>query len=219
MQKVNNMGIIKSKINNYLEQRKWRKRNSHNETVIVGECNHSLISIGKKTYGGIHALTFDDHSKLIIGNYCSIAPQVSFMLSADHYTDRISTYPYRVKIMGEQVEGLTKGNIRVDDDVWIGYGATIMSGVHIGQGAVVAAGAVVTKDVPPYAIVGGVPAKVIKYRFDEELIEELLKIDYSKLDENMIETHIEELYQPLNDKKQLSWLPKTNDDIRAEKQE
>ena len=86
-------------------------------------------------------------------------------------------------------------NIVIDDDVWIGYGATIMSGVHIGQGAVVAAGAVVTKNVPPYAIVGGVPAKLIKYRFSSNMIEELLKIDYSKLPEEMIKGHIDELIQ------------------------
>ena len=103
---------------------------------------------------------------------------------------------------------MSKGDITVDNDVWIGYGATIMSGVHIGQGAIVAAGAVVTKDVPPYAIVGGVPAKVIKYRFEPELIKELLKIDYSKLTKEKVEKHIDDLYAELKDKRQLDWMPK-----------
>ena len=94
------------------------------------------------------------------------------------------------------------------EDLRIGYGATIMSGVHIGQGAVVAAGAVVTKDVPPYAIVGGVPAKVIKYRFEPDLIEELLKVDYSKLTKEDIEKHIDDLYTELKDPSQLDWMPK-----------
>lgn len=90
----------------------------------------------------------------------------------------------------------------------------ILSGVHIGQGAVVAAGAVVTKDVPPYAIVGGVPAKVIKYRFSPEVIEQLLELDYSKLTDDMIRERIDDLYTSLDGKspqeveKLLAWFPK-----------
>lgn len=111
-------------------------------------------------------------------------------------------------------DATSKGSIIVDDDVWIGYRATIMSGVHIGQGAVVAAGAVVTKDVPPYAIVGGVPARVIKYRFSPEVIEHLLKLDYSKLSDDMIREKIDDLYTSLDGKspeeveKLLAWFPK-----------
>lgn len=119
-----------------------------------------------------------------------------------------------VECFHEYSEEFSKGNIEADDDVWIGYGATIMSGVHIGQGAVVAAGAVVTKDVPPYAIVGGVPAKVIKYRFSEIMIEELLKIDFSKLTEEAIKSHIDELYTELEGVGQLEWLPKKEDDCK-----
>ena len=109
------------------------------------------------------------------------------------------------------MEGIGKGDIIVEDDVWIGCRVTVLSGVHIGQGAVVAAGALVTKDVPPYAIVGGVPAKVIKYRFEPEMIEELLKIDYSRVDRSMIQAHADELYQKLETKEQLSWLPQKVD--------
>lgn len=70
-------------------------------------------------------------------------------------------------------EATSKGDIVVKDDVWIGYGSIILSGVHIGQGAVIAAGSVVSHDVPPYAIVGGVPARLIKYRFSEEMTKKL----------------------------------------------
>lgn len=126
-------------------------------------------------------------------------------MSGEHSITGIMTYPL---IDDVKINSRSKGAIIVDDDVWIGYGATIMSGVHIGQGAVVAAGAVVTKDVPPYAIVGGVPAKVIKYRFEPEMIEELLKIDYGKLTKEDIAKHIDDLYTELNDPSQLDWMPK-----------
>ena len=116
-----------------------------------------------------------------------------FMLCAEHNVLNVSTYPYKAQSYGEP-EAISKGNIVVEDDVWIGARAIIMSGVKIGQGAVVAAGAVVSKDVPPYAIVGGVPAKIIKYRFDDNLRFLYKKIDYSKLDMEFIMTHINELY-------------------------
>lgn len=83
-------------------------------------------------------------------------------------------------MLKKEWETQAKGNIIVNDDVWIGDSALILSGVEIGQGAVIAAGAVVTEDVPPYAVVGGVPAKVIKYRFRDDVIKELVKIDYAK---------------------------------------
>ncbi len=110
--------------------------------------------------------------------------------------------------MRKQRHFLGGGGIVVEDDVWIGFGATILSGVHIGQGAVVAAGALVTKDVPPYAIVGGVPAKLIKYRFEQELVRELVDIDYSRLDKQDVREHLDELYSELREKDQLGWLPK-----------
>ena len=157
---------------------------------------------------------YNNFYKLKIGNYCSIATNVMFLLDADHYTNHVSSFPFKVKVLGEKFEGVSKGNIIVDDDVWIGYGATILSGVHIGQGAIVAAGAVVSRDVPPYAIVGGVPAKVLKYRFAEDVIEYMLTLDYSKVDEHMIKEHIDDFYKGISDMKLnelmklYSWFPK-----------
>ena len=202
------MRKVLEKISLFLFRKKWRKKNKFNTTIPLNMFDINSVLIGKHTYGGISVLNYNNAYKLIIGNYCSIATFVMFILDADHYTNHISTFPFKVKELGERFEGVSKGDILVDDDVWIGYGATIMSGVHIGQGAVVAAGAVVTKDVPPYAIVGGVPAKVIKYRFEPEMIEELLKVDYSKLTKEMIEEHIDDLYTELKDKKQIDWMPR-----------
>ena len=123
---------------------------------------------------------------------------------------KISTYPFKVKLLEtETMEAFGKGDIVVDDDVWTGYGCFIMSGVHIHQGAVIAAGSVVAKDVPPYVIVGGVPAKIIKYRFEEDVIRELLKIDYNKLTKDIVAQHIDCLYEELIDIEQIRWMPQS----------
>ena len=195
-----------------MRKNKWHKLHPDSDTVPMNDFNFSKVQIGNGSYGELNIIDFGGEHHLMIKNYVSIAQNVTFIMNAEHYVDRISTYPFKVKILQiTSLESFGKGDIIVDDDVWIGYGATIMSGVHIGQGAVVAAGAVVTKDVPPYAIVGGVPAKVIKYRFEPEMIKELLKIDYRQLSKEDIEKHIRELYEPLNEKRQFDWMPKTED--------
>lgn len=207
---------MKRKIQQYFQKRHfykmWRTKNYHNNTAPTGMFNMEHVEIGRATYGGINVLDFGSSHSLKIGSFCSIGPNVMFLLSADHRIDTISTFPFKVKCLGQESEAVSKGDIILEDDVWIGYGATIMSGVHIGQGAVVAAGAVVTKDVPPYAIAAGVPAKIIKYRFNDELIEELLKIDYSKLSNEDIENHIKELYTELTSVEQLDWMKKNNEE-------
>lgn len=161
--------------------------------------NPDMVKVGKGSYGELNVVSFGDKTTLTIGNYVSISEDVTFLLDVEHYTDKVSTYPFRVKILHEcQFEAFSKGDIVVDDDVWIGYGATIMSGVHIGKGAVIAAGAVVVKDVPPYSIVGGVPAKVIKYRFPEDIREKVGRLTFDQLTSDKIAKHIEELYQTVD---------------------
>ena len=192
----------------YIFRKNWRQKQKNNSTYAINEFDPELVRVGDYTYGGLKIYN-DTNAMLRVGYFCSIAENVTFLLGHDHHVDTISTFPFGQRLhMTTKNDAQTKGDILIDDDVWIGYGATILSGVHIGQGAVVATGAVVSHDVPPYAIVGGVPAKVIKYRFDLEMVEALLKIDYSKLTNEQIQSHISDFYVPLKDKRQLEWMKK-----------
>ena len=122
-----------------------------------------------------------NHERLIIGKFCSIACGAKFLFNcANHTLKSLSTYTFPLFYKDWDLEKSdvatawdNKGDIVIGNDVWIGYEAVIMAGVHIGNGAIIAARAVVTKDVPPYTIVGGVPARPIRKRFDEEVIQEL----------------------------------------------
>ncbi len=122
--------------------------------------------------------------KLIIGKFCMIASDVKFIMNgANHLSESISAYPFAIFGNGWEnaMEGKTypnKGDIVIGNDVWIGYNATIMSGVTIGDGAIIATNATVTKDVAPYTIVGGNPAKEIRKRFDEDTIKKLLDMQW-----------------------------------------
>lgn len=122
--------------------------------------------------------------KLIIGKFCMIASDVTFIMNgANHLTDAITTYPFAIFGNGWEsaMEGKSypsKGNIVVGNDVWIGYNATIMAGVTIGDGAIIGTNSVVTKDVESYSIVAGNPAKLIKKRFSEAEIKDLLEIKW-----------------------------------------
>lgn len=177
----------------------WRLRNPHNETCLVQPTNMDKISVGIGTYGDLYVCNASKgKSQLIIGNYCSIAPNVCFLVAVEHPYHRISTYPWRIKYMGGDSEAQTKGDIILDDDVWIGYGAIINSGVHIGRGAIIASGAVVVKDVPPFAIVGGNPAKIIKYRFSESIRGKLINFDLGKIDPKKA-TILDMLYTDIDD--------------------
>lgn len=191
------MSIITKTVRLAIFKKKWRRLNKHNDTYALDLFPLSSVNVGRYTYGGLKISTFGEGYKVIIGDFCSIGPNVLFVLKADHPTNRISTFPFKVKVLGEKYEATSKGDIVLEDDVWIGANSTILSGVHIGQGAVIAAGAVVATDIPPYAIVGGVPARVIKYRFDKEIISMLLRLDFNKVDERVIRRCIVNLYNPI----------------------
>jgi virginiamycin A acetyltransferase len=122
------------------------------------------------------------NSKLIIGKFCQIAANVKFIMKGgNHYLEGYSSFPFIIfKSLWPQVPLIldNKGDIVIGNDVWIGYGAIIMPGIKISDGAIIAAGSVVTKNVDPYCIVGGNPARLIRQRFDNETISFLLKLKW-----------------------------------------
>lgn len=190
--------FIKKKNEFKLFTKKFRSINSHNEAYPVNIFRLEKVEIGNQTYGGIYIFDHsNDDTKVEIGHYCSIALDVKFILGSDHSTNCISSFPFKSKLGMIERESHSKGSIILKDDVWIAANSIILSGVTIGQGAVVAAGSVVTKDVPPYSIVAGVPARVIKYRFSEAIIKKLLLIDYSNLNLEKIKNHLDKWYIPV----------------------
>lgn len=190
---------IKSKIFFLLRQITWRRINKHNSTTVNNFFNLESVSVGNYTYGVLNVMDSNPVSKLRIGCFCSIAPNVVFILNSDHYTNNLSSFPFKVKCLSSlTAEAISYGDIVIDDDVWIGYGSIVLSGVHIGQGAIIAAGAVVTKDVPPYSIFGGVPANVIKYRFSQDVIKFLMTLDYSLLTKRLVNENVDKLYTKID---------------------
>lgn len=139
--------------------------------------------------------------KLIIGKFCSIACGAKFMFtSGNHRMSSLSTYPFPLFFEEWDLDknNVTnawdnEGDIIIGNDVWIGYEAVIMQGVKIGDGAIIGTRAVVTKDVPPYTIVGGIPAKEIKKRYPEETIKKLKRIQWWNWNEKIIKKNLQNI--------------------------
>ena len=137
--------------------------------------------------------------KLTIGKFCMIASDVKFIMNgANHLTDALTTYPFAIFGNGweDAMNGKSypnKGDINIGNDVWIGYNATIMAGVTIGDGAIIATNSTVIKDVEPYSIVGGNPAQEIKKRFSKEVITKLLELKWWDWDIEKITRNLQHL--------------------------
>ncbi len=176
----------------------------HNPNIIVGDYTMYNDSAKDPTDFERNNVLYHypiNQDKLIIGKFCSIACGAKFLFnSANHNLSSLSTYPFPIFFEEWDLDAKdvtdawdNKGDIVIGNDVWIGYEAVILAGVTIGDGAVIGTRAVVTKDVPPYTIVGGVPAKSIRKRFPEGTIELLLKLKWWDWTEERIRQHLSEI--------------------------
>lgn len=180
----------------------WRSRNTHNSTSIINNFDFKNVFVGSATYGNLEVYDYGTpNEKLIIGNYVSIANEVRFILGGNHQTKTFTTYPLKAKLTQNDfyLDASTNGPIIIEDEVWLGLGVTVLSGVKIGRGAIVAACSVVTKDIPEYAIAGGNPAKIIKYRIAPEDIIKMKDIYLSDIRKEEIIKNIELFYTPIQD--------------------
>jgi acetyltransferase-like isoleucine patch superfamily enzyme len=153
--------------------------------------DRGLLVMGRHTYGIPTVHTYrGSERKAVIGAFCSISPGVTIITGGIHPQDWVSLYPFRInwKMEGAFADGMpySRGDVAIGCDVWLGTDAMVLSGVTIGHGSIVAARSVVTRDVPPYAIVAGCPARVVRYRFPPEMIDQLLRIAWWNWDDARI---------------------------------
>lgn len=198
----------------YLYKIEWRKRNPHNFTTMKQIFPMDKIVVGNYTYGPLDIYSYNNPDESIqIGHFCSIAKDVVFITGGEHTYSTLSTYPFKNMLMGVtdfKLESKTKGPIIIEDDVWLGFGSMILSGVKVSKGAIIGAGSVVSHDIPPYAIYAG--NRIIRYRFPDEIIERLLKIDYSKFTEEYIVNHIDNFCDEIgNDASSIAWMQNLSD--------
>lgn len=187
---------IKTNLKIYMQNKKFLKMNPKSDIILTEITDINKIHVEEGSYGILKVISYGEKDgELYIGKYCSIARETTFLLGGEHEYKNIFSYPFKKRFLNED-EAFSKGDIIVEDDVWIGYGTTVLSGVTIGKGAIIGANSIVTKDIPPYAIYVG--NKVIKYRFEPDVIEKLMKIDLSKLTKEKIIDNIDILYTQIN---------------------
>jgi acetyltransferase-like isoleucine patch superfamily enzyme len=169
-----------------------RKREGRPAHVSVGRHTYGL---SKRNFVQLHA-----SASIAVGAFCSIGPEVLIFGRADHPTGLVSTYPFRTKLLHSEAsnaDAVTKGPVRIGNDVWIGARAMVLSGVTVGDGAIIAAGAVVACDVPAYGIVAGNPAQLIKHRFALDIVAALLEIRWWSWSEEKIRAFEAYFYGPI----------------------
>jgi acetyltransferase-like isoleucine patch superfamily enzyme len=150
------------------------------------------VTVGRHTYGhDKHTFPiFTEGARIVVGSYCSISPEVRILGGGEHVTARASTFPLSARLFDpakrNSLDAIDKGATVIGSDVWIGYGATVLSGVTVGDGAVLGARALVSESVPPYAVVAGNPARVVRYRFTSEVQNRLLALRWWDWDDEDI---------------------------------
>jgi acetyltransferase-like isoleucine patch superfamily enzyme len=152
-----------------------------NEEVFQALVREGRASMGTETFFVPRVMTFNhDKTRLSIGSYSSLPEDLVILLGGEHRPDWVSTFAMRITLgmegAGQDGHPASKGDVVIGSDVWIGVRSTLLSGVTVGHGAVTGAASVITRDVPPFAIVAGNPARLIRYRFDEPIREALLRI-------------------------------------------
>ena len=184
----------------------WRSKNKNNQVIPKTTFILSNVTVGNMSYGELSLYDFsvNSSSNLNIGNYVSIGPNVIFFLNENHFYKRLTTFPIS-KLQNNIIQdSYSKGSIVIEDEVWIGANSLILSGVNIVKGAIIAAGSVVTKNIEPYSIYGGNPAKLIKMRFSDEIISKVKNINISDLpnaiisDKLFAESFSDELLEKIN---------------------
>jgi len=189
--------MIKKFLNKFKKKKIYK--NYFLKDNLKKEIESDLVEVGRWSYGKPNILRWDWKSKLIIGNFCSLGPDIDFYIGGNHRLDWISTSPLpapqfdSVFKKAKNIKNFNKsnGDIIIGHDVWIGGRTTILSGVKIGTGAVIAAGSVVVNDVGPYSVSGGNPNKEIGKRFNEDIIKKLLESEWWNLTDNDID-HLSE---------------------------
>lgn len=177
----------------------WSKKNPHNRTTLVNFFPIEKVKVGNYSYGPLDISFFGNSEEYVeIGNFCSIADKVKILAGGEHSYLQISTYPLKRYVLErDEIEAKSKGPIIIKDDVWIGYGTIILSGVTIGQGSIIGAGSVVTKDIPPYSIYVG--NSVVKKRFAENIVDKLCDFDYSNITKKDVEESLDLFYEHVDE--------------------
>jgi len=202
--------FIKSKILEYKNRDKFLKigymSSATNCKFSMYNTIYNEVSLNEVTLGDFTYIAGNTSiSRTIIGKFCSIGPNCKIGLGKHPTKDFVSTHPIFFSTLKQAQITFADKNyfeefayIEIGNDVWLGANVIVVDGIKIGDGAIVAAGSVVTKDIPPYAIVGGVPAKIIKFRFEKEEIEKLLKIKWWDMDIEYIKDNFKKFHDIKN---------------------